>query len=107
MPAATRPRSLQRGVELQSPTRLQERRRVVLPVGLVEVGGEEVARFVWEQRVHAGDERLVMLVFAREMPANHVIRYGQKATVRALGALDPRLFADATDPLVRAGRRVS
>jgi hypothetical protein len=64
MPAATRSRSFQRGVEIEALTDLQKGRRVVPPVRLIEVGGEDVAGFIQEQRVDASDERLAVFVLA-------------------------------------------
>jgi hypothetical protein len=86
---------------------LQKGRRVVLPVRLVEVGGEKIAELVQTQWIDASHERLPVLILAREVPANDVVGYRQEPPVLALGALDSRLLADAADPLVRACRRVA
>jgi hypothetical protein len=43
----------------------------------------------------------------RQVPADYVIGQWEKTAVWAVAALDARLFADSSDPLVGAGRRVS
>lgn len=70
-------------LESSVPTRVEERGRVVLPVRLVEVDGEDEARFVEQQRIDAGDEHLPLGVDSGKMPANDVVGEGQEAAVGA------------------------
>jgi len=55
----------------------------------------------------AGDEVLPGGVFSREMLSDDVISHRQEGAVRAVGALDPGLFANAANPFVATGRGVS
>jgi hypothetical protein len=64
VPAPPRPRALESGIEVEPSTRLQKRRRIVLPFRLIEVGGEEVTGLVEKQWIGAGHERLAVLVLA-------------------------------------------
>ena len=44
---------------------------------------------------------------ARKMPADHFVGDLKEAAIRAVRAFDLRLFADATNPFIGAGRRVA
>lgn len=107
MPSPPRTRAFESGAQAQTPTALHERHRIGLPAGLVEVDSQEVAGLIHEERVHSSDEWLPTVVSPGEMPTNEVVGYRQEAAMRAHRALDPRLFADAPHPLIRAGRRVA
>jgi hypothetical protein len=105
--AAARSRSFEGGGKTQASATLQEGRRVRLPTSLVEVNSQEEAGFVEEHGVDARDKGLIRVVSARQMPANDVVGDRQEVTMRAYRALDPRLFANAPDPLVGTRRRVA
>ena len=107
MPALAGARAFQRGGDFKPAAGLHHRPYVVLPAVLVEVHGEEMAAFVGKHRIDPGDEFLARLVLAREVPADHLVGHRQEGAVRAVAALDPRLFTDAADPLVAAGRGVA
>ena len=83
-------------------TRVEKRRRVLPPAGLVEIDGQEEARLVLKQRIDPCDKRLPHVVTAGQVPANDLIGDGQEASMEALGALDARLLADTAHPLVGA-----
>lgn len=72
----------------------------------VEIDSQEEARLVQEHRIYAGHEALSRVVTPGQVPPNHVVGHGEEATIRTLGALDARLFADASHPFVRAGGRI-
>jgi hypothetical protein len=107
MAAPSRTGPLQRHWELQLTARLQERSRVLLPSVLVEVNRKEEARLILQHGVHAGHKRLAGVVVAGQVPADDVVGDREKASVVTLRALDARLLADATGPLVRTGRGVA
>ena len=79
-------------------------RCILLPMRLVEIGGQEEAGLVPQHRVDAHDEIAAVVILAGKMPANHVVGDGQKTAVRAIGAFDPGLLAHArTHSLAQAG----
>ena len=80
---------------------LGERRDVLLPRALVEIGRQEPTGLIGQHRVHADD------VPALQVMADHLVCHGQQVTVRALTALHPPLVAQACDPFVGAGGCVS
>lgn len=88
-------------------TGVKKGRSVFAPAGLVEVDGEEEAGFVPKQRVDAGDEGLSLGVATRQVPANDVVSDRKEPTVGTFSAFDARLLADATNPLVGTGGRVT
>jgi len=51
------------------------------PMGLVKVGCQEEAGFILEHGIDAHDEIAALVVLARQVPANHVIRNRQEAAV--------------------------
>ena len=59
-------------------------------------------RTLQEHRIDAHDERSALIVLAGQMAADHIICYGQEATMVALDAFDPWFFADARNPFVGA-----
>jgi len=80
---------------------------VLLPACLVKISGEKEARFVQHHRIDAHHKVAARIVPARKMPADDVIGNRKEAAVRAFRTLDPRLFANALNPLIRASRRVA
>ena len=61
--------------------RLEKRRGILAPAGLVEVDGEEEARLVQEHRVDARDEGLPVVVVAGQVPANDVVGHRKEPTM--------------------------
>ena len=80
---------------------------IVAPSALVKIDGKEEAGLVLQQRIDARDERLRVGVGSRQVPADDVVGHRKESTVGTLGALDARLLADATYPLVCASGRVA
>ena len=80
---------------------------IFLPVRLVEVDGQEEARLIQEQRVNARDEGLTVTILAGQVPSDDLVGDGEKSTMGTLRALDTRLFADASHPLVGARGRIT
>jgi hypothetical protein len=74
---------------------------------LSKINGEEETGLVLKQRVDAGHEGLPLGVVTRQVPANDVICDRKEPTVGTFRAFDARLFADASDPLVGTGWRVT
>ena len=105
--ALSRAGALEGGWKVQPTTGFEKCGRIFLPSGLVEINGKEETRFVPQQRIDAGDKGLPIGVMAREVPANHVVGHRKESTVGTFSALDARLLADATHPLVRAGWRIT
>ena len=64
------------------------------------------ARVVAKHGVHSGDEWLAAVITALEMPSDDVLGHRQPTLVKAFGAPDAGLLADAPDPLVAAGRLI-
>ena len=85
---------------------IQDCAGVVGPTFAVEVRGQEPARVVAKHGVHAGDEWLAAVITALEMPSDDLFGHRQPALVKAFGAADAGLLADAPDPLVAAGRLI-
>src|SRR5213078_826528 len=70
---------------------------------LIEISGEEKTRLVLKHRVYAGDKRLTGWIKSRQMPTNYFISDWKKTLMLAVRALDTRLLADASNPLIAAG----
>jgi len=64
VPTSSRSRPLQECREREPLACRKEGRGVSLPIGLIEIYCQEVARFVQEQRVDARDERLALRILA-------------------------------------------
>src|SRR5712671_2580359 len=107
MSATPRPRSLQHGRDAHVTAGPQKRRSVLAPTFLVEIDGEEKARFVQKHRVNACDKRLASLIDSGQVTPNHIIGHWKTTAVLTLRAFDSRLFADTTNPFIAAGGRVT
>lgn len=107
VPALAGPRAFESGGDFQGFAGFHHRPHVVLPRLLVEIHGEEIAGLVGEQRVDAGDKFVSRGVLAGQVLPYHFIGHWEERAVWADGAFDPRLFADAANPLVGAGGRVA
>jgi hypothetical protein len=95
-----RSRALDRGRDAGAPAGLRERQHVVGPGSLVEVGRDEPACVIREQRIGADDVPLL------EVIEDHLIRHREERLVRTLPTLDTGLLPDAPYLFVRACRRV-
>ena len=62
----------------QPTTRFQHRLGILLPLRFVQVGREEKAGFIPQQRVNAHDEVPPGVIAAGKMPANDLVRDGQE-----------------------------
>ena len=82
-------------------------RRILLPMRLVEIGRQEEAGLVLKHRVDAHDEITAGIILAGKMPANHIVGDGKEAAMRAFGALDLGLLAQAPRPLVGTRRLIA
>jgi hypothetical protein len=83
------------------PAGLYEGGRVVDPLSLVEIDGEQPAHLVLEQRINADH------VSALQVIEDDLISYRQKGLMWALAALHAGLFAHAAHPLIRTRGRIS
>ena len=95
VPAIARTRTLESRRQIQTTTGFEERSRVLLPLRLIQIGRQEEAGLIPEHRVNAHDEVAPGVVMAGKMPAYHLIRHGQEMLIRASGAFDPGLLAQA------------
>ena len=92
----------------QATARVEKGRGILAPVGLVEVDGQEAARLVLEAAGRRPRRRAGPSASRpRQMPADDLVGHRQEPTMRALGALDAGLLADAAHPLVRARGRIA
>ena len=82
-------------------TRLDESPRVLPPVGLVEIDGEEMAGVVGQQRIDADR------VPAGQVAVDDRIRQRDQQAVGTVRTLDARLLADTGTPFVGTGRCVT
>jgi hypothetical protein len=85
----------------------EEGRGVLWPALLVEVDCQEETGLVLEHGIDARDERPTRVVLPGQVPPDHVVGDRKKSAVRAFRTLDPRLFTDASNPFVRAGRCIA
>lgn len=93
-----------------APARFDVSTRVILPVGLVEVDGEEPARLVEAHRVDAHRKipvRGIVGIAPEQVIADDARRHGLERPVITRLTGDARLLAGAGDPLVAAHGRVS
>jgi hypothetical protein len=99
--AVARSGSLDGYRQLEQRAGLRESGDVFLPSSLVEVDGEKPTGLVLEKRVHADD------MTAAQMVVDYLVVNRLERLIRTLAALDARLLADTSHPLVRAGWRVA
>ena len=81
-------------------TRLEKGSCVFAPVSPVEIHGKEEERFVLQQRVNARDKRLAVGIVAGEVPVDDLIGDRKESPMGTFRALDARLLADASNPLI-------
>jgi hypothetical protein len=81
--------------------------RVVGPVLFVEIGGEEPATIVGQKRVDTHRVIGALVLRAPQVPLEGVVGNRKKRLIRAGGALDLWLAANARLPLVFARRRIT
>ena len=107
VPAVAAARSLQGGRQVHAAACLQDGSCIFLPMCLIEIGCQEEAGLVLKHGVHAHDEITAIIVSAREVPVNHFVGDGKKAAMRASGAFDLGLLAQASRPLVGTRRLIA
>src|SRR2546426_5236119 len=107
MPATTRPGSFQHSRNAHGTAGLEKCPSVLAPAFLIEIDGQEKTRLVLKHWINACDKRLTRLIKTRQVPTNHFIGHWKKTLVLAVRALDSRLLADASNPFIAAGRRVT
>ena len=95
--AFTRPRDFDAGGDSKFPAAGGVSHGVLAPGRFVEIGGDEPASVVMQDRVDT------QRAASREMIVDDVVGNRQKRLVRTIRALDPGFLADAGDPLVCAG----
>ena len=105
--AVARTRPAHRDGHAAAPAGFPKRLDVLPPIRLVEIGRQEEAGFVRQQRVDADGQRPAAGVLAGEMLINHLVGDGQKSPMRAGCALCLRLVAQALHPLVGTGRPIA
>jgi hypothetical protein len=103
MRAVAGARSFQCSRQIQPSASLKKGAGILPPVLSIKVNGKKVAAFVQQHRIDADDESASPIIASRQVPADHFVRYGEETTVGTIGALNPRLFTNASHPLVRAG----
>ena len=96
-----RSRPLDRWIDAGLPAGISERSDIGLPIALVEVDGQEPARIVREEWIETDNMSTL------EVVEDDFVGHGKKRLARAFAALDSRLLADARDPFVCAGWRVT
>lgn len=102
-----RARTLDGDRQIVLPADCDEGTNIPLPISLVEVRGQECALVIGQQRIDTGDERLVVIVMAFEMPRDHLVRSRKECLIRADGAVDDGLATEPRLPLLGARRRVA
>lgn len=94
-------RNLQRGRYAEVTAGLHESPGIIAPLGIVEVHCQEAATVVLQQRIDADG------VAAGEVVVEGLVGQRDQQPMAAVGALDPRLFADTRTPLVGACGRIA
>ena len=95
---------------MQAAAGLDNRRGVVLPAGLVEVGGKREADIVPLQRIDACNERAMWWLaghMTAQVPIDDLIGHREKRPVCTIRALDLGPAADAAHPFIGAGERAA
>ena len=72
------------------------------PVLLVKINCYKIAALILEQRIDADNKRTSPIIASRQVPANNLVRNGQKTTIGTVCALDPRFLTDASYPFICA-----
>lgn len=94
-------RDLQRGRYAEVTAGLHEGPGITAPLGIVEVHRQEVATVVLQQGIDADG------VAAGEVVVEGLIGQWDQQPMMAIGALDPRLLADARTPFVSTRGRIA
>jgi hypothetical protein len=107
MATIPRPRAFQHSGHIKLAAGFEERRRILLPVFLIEIRRQKETSFVLQHSIDTHDKIEAPIIAPRKMPADYLVSDRQKATIKTIRAFDSRLFADAANPLIRAGRRIT
>ncbi len=107
MPAVTGAGALKRGRYPALAACLQKRRRVLNPIGLVEIGSEEPAGPVGKQRIDANDIIAAANTASTQMPADYLVGYRDEGLMRTFSALHRRFYANSALPFICTGWRIS
>ena len=100
-------RALQDGGHLKPPARIEKRGRIPLPIFVIEIHRQKEASLVLQHGIDAHDKIQAPVIPARKMPADHFVSDLKKAAIGTIRAFDSRLFADAANPFIGAGRRIA
>ncbi len=92
MSALARARDLQRGWNLEFPTRFHKGSCVILPFRFIEVDRQKMAGVIRQQRINTDG------VMASQMIVDHLIRDRNQQAMNAIGTFDARFFADTGPP---------
>jgi hypothetical protein len=106
MAAIARSRAFQDSRHLKAPACFEKRRRILLPILVVEIHSQEKASFVLQHGIDTHDKIQAPIVPARKMPANHFVGDLKKSAIGTIRAFDPRLFTYPANPFIGAGRRI-
>src|SRR5690606_34648579 len=93
--------SLDRNRDAEIGARTGEGSNILSPLGFVEIDGQEVAAVVLQQRVDT--DRVV----TGQVGVDGSVRKRDQRAIPAVSALDTRLLAHSSAPLVRTGRCVT
>ena len=107
MSAAAGSGPFQCGWNAKSTTGFHECPAVLTPAFLVKIDGKEKTRLVLKHGINACNEPFTGVITARKMPTDYFVCHWKKLPILTLRALNSRLFADAANPFIAAGRRVT
>src|SRR6266446_1136172 len=105
--AITGARTFQCGWDVQVTAGFPKCLRVLSPTLLIEINCEEKTGLVLKHRIDAHDEILALIVLAREVPSDRLVRNREESLVRTIAALDSGLFAYSPYQFVGASRLIA
>jgi hypothetical protein len=85
-------------------TGVKQRPCIIRPALFIEVGCKEPTRLILQQRINSGDKITGSGIATTQMLLDDVIGWGDECLMRAFPALNLRLSADPSYPLVGTGR---
>jgi hypothetical protein len=93
--------------QFQALASTQHTTAIILPTLAIKIDREKQTGLIKQPRVHPHREWMSKIIVPQQMMPDGFVSDWQKPTIGTLSAFYPRFFANAADPFVGAGRRVT